>query len=192
MQFLLAIAIGLGLSAASGFRVFVPMLGLSIGARMGIIPLGSSFEWISSPLAITVFTVATLAEIAAFYIPWVDNALDTIASPAAVIAGTVITASVLGDIPSAIKWPMAIIAGGGTAGIIQGSTVLSRGTSTVTTGGTGNPIVSTLELISSIVTTILTIVVPYIIATVIIILLFFLGRRIYKSMTRNKLATANR
>src|SRR6266699_2021582 len=135
METLLSICVGIGLSAACGFRVFVPLLVMSIAALSGHLTLAHGFEWIGSYPALIALSVATCLEIAGYYIPWVDNLLDTISSPAAIIAGTLITASVITDLSPFLKWTLAIIAGGGAAGIVQGTTVVARGASSVGTGG---------------------------------------------------------
>jgi hypothetical protein len=107
----LSIALGIGLAAATGFRVFLPLLVASVAAHTGHLHLGESFSWLDSVPAMTMLGAAALAEVAAYYIPLVDNLLDTIAAPAALIAGTVISAAVMTDLPSLVKWTTAIIAG---------------------------------------------------------------------------------
>src|SRR5438876_5727222 len=135
METLLSICVGIGLSAACGFRVFVPLLVMSIAALSGHLTLAHGFEWIGSYPALVAFSVATCLEIAGYYVPWVDHLLDSVSTPAAVVAGTVITASMVTDVSPFLKWSLAAIAGGGAAGLIQGTTVLARGASTVGTGG---------------------------------------------------------
>ncbi|QDU27523.1 hypothetical protein ETAA8_26110 [Anatilimnocola aggregata] len=173
MEFALSICLGIGLAAACGFRVFVPMLGLSLAAQADQLQLGAGFEWLDSPVALACFAVATVLEIGAFYIPWLDNLLDTIATPAAVVAGTILTASVVTDMSPLMRWTVAIIAGGGAAGMVQTGTVLLRGTSTATTGGTGNFIISTFELISALVATILAIMLPILAAVLVVAIVGF-------------------
>lgn len=168
----LAIILGVGLSAACGFRIFVPLLAISIAAKCGHVNLASGFAWMSSWTAIIAFSTATIFEILAFYIPWLDNVMDAIATPAAIVAGTVLTSSLITDISPFLKWTLAVIAGGGTAGIIQAGTVAARGASTVLTGGFGNFIVSTLELIGSLITTALAIFLPVICIFIIFIFIF--------------------
>jgi hypothetical protein len=160
MDLTLSILIGIGLAAACGFRVFVPLLGTSLAALSGQLQLAPAFEWMGTPVAAVGFGVATLLEIGAYYIPWLDNLLDTVATPAAVVAGTMVTASTVVDISPFLKWSLALIAGGGVAGTIKGGTTLLRGTSSVTTAGVANPILATLELASSVVMTVLSFVVP--------------------------------
>ena len=166
MEFALSLCLGIGLSAACGFRVFVPMLGMSVAALAGHLTLSPGFEWIGTTPAFICFLAATSLEITAYYVPWLDNLLDTIASPAAVVAGTITVAATLAPTPMAtemsplLRWSLAIIAGGSIAGIIQFSTVGLRGTSTVTTAGLTNFVVSTGELILSVATTILAIALP--------------------------------
>jgi hypothetical protein len=114
-----SIALGISLSAACGFRVFVPFLVMSIAALAGTLPLSDGFAWVGTVPALVVFASATLVEVAAYYIPWVDNLLDTIATPLALVAGTVASASVLTDVSPVLQWTLAILAGGGSAGLIQ-------------------------------------------------------------------------
>ena len=177
MQTVMAFFVGVGLSATCGFRIFVPLLGLSIAHHAGHITLSHGFEWIGSWPATSAFAVATIIEVIAYYIPWVDNLLDTIATPAAVVAGTIITAAVVVDVAPLLRWPLAIIAGGGIAGLVQGSSVLMRGTSSMTTAGVGNPAVSTGELVASIVGTIVSIVLPILAIILVALIMFFVLRR---------------
>ncbi len=171
MEPVFAICAGIALSAACGFRVFVPMLAMGIAARMNVINPSAGLEWVASIPAIAVFGAATICEIAAYYIPWVDNALDTITTPGSVVAGALAAAAAMGDVDPAIKWTLAVIAGGGAAAAIQGGTVITRALSSATTGGIGNPAVSTGEAAGSIVLSILAVVVPLIAAAIVLLLL---------------------
>ncbi len=176
MEPLLAICAGIALAAASGFRVFVPMLALGIAARSGAVNPSAGLEWVGTIPAIVVFGVATATEIAAYYIPWVDHALDTVTTPGSVIAGSLAAAAAMGDVDPAIKWTLAIVAGGGAAAVVQGGTVLTRVLSGATTGGIGNPVVSTGEAAGSIVLSILAIVVPLLAAALVIMLIAWVIR----------------
>jgi hypothetical protein len=162
LELIVSICLGVGLAAACGFRVFVPLLGLSTAALSGHVPLAVGFEWVGTWPAFACFLSATVAEVAAYYVPWIDNALDSIATPVAAVAGTLAAASVITDLPPMQKWTLAVIAGGGTAGLIQTGTVALRGASTLATAGATNFLVATLELIASICTTILALLVPVI------------------------------
>lgn len=157
---LFALGLGLGLAAAAGFRVFVPLLVLGLAARGGTIPLASGFEWLSTTPALVAFATATVLEVLAYYIPWFDNVLDTVATPAAMVAGTIATASVLTDLPPWLQWSVAIIGGSGAAGLVAGTTSIARLKSTAFTGGTANFLVSTVELVGSIATSIIALVLP--------------------------------
>jgi len=160
METVLGLVIGIGLSAACGFRVFVPLLGMSIAALSGYITLSPGFGWLGTQEALIAFGTATVIEIAAYYIPWVDNTLDALMTPLAVVAGTILTASLLGDVSPFLKWALAIIAGGGVSAIVQGGTVALRAGSSGTTGGLANLVVSTIELVGSIVVTVFAILLP--------------------------------
>jgi hypothetical protein len=120
---LVSLGVGLSLAAASGFRVFVPMLALSIAANTGHLELSPGFQWLGSWPAVAALGTATAVEVAAYYVPWLDNLLDAIATPAALVAGTVVTAAALGDANPMLRWSLAAVAGGGAAVAIQGLTV---------------------------------------------------------------------
>ena len=177
-ELILSIIVGVGLSAACGFRVFIPPLVMCIAAKAGHVSFGAGFVWMESNVALVAFSIAAILEIGAYYIPWLDNALDTIAAPAAVVAGTMTTAAMLGDISPWMKWSLAAIAGGGAAGAVQVTTTVARGASSVLTGGLGNWVVSTGEGIGAAITAILAIVVPIL---VFIGFLIFVGYVISKN-----------
>lgn len=160
MEIFLSVCLGIGLSAACGFRVFVPLLCLSIAAKAGFVNLVPTFAWIGTTPAIIAFSVATAAEIAAYYVPWVDNALDSIAVPLATVAGIVATASVVTNVDPFWRWTLAVIAGGGIAGATQVATTKARLTSTATTGGLANPVLATVESASATILSVLSVVWP--------------------------------
>jgi hypothetical protein len=172
----LSIALGIGLAAATGFRVFLPMLVMSAAAYTGHLQLADSFAWLGTPSALTLLGVAALAEILAYYIPGVDNLLDALATPAAVIAGTLVAAAVVTDLPPLVKWSTAIIAGGGIAGLTQSTTALLRAKSTLFTGGLGNPVVATGELGGALVLSLLALAAPFAALTLVIVLLWLAFR----------------
>ena len=171
---ILALCMGLGLAAASGFRVFLPPFLLSIAVRADAVEVNlaeTPFEYFESNLAVILLGVATLAELSAYYVPWVDNLLDTIASPAAVVAGTGMTAIVLeGNTDPVIQWSLAIIAGGGVTAVVQSATVVTRGISTTLTAGLGNPVVSTGENIASVILALVAMVLPILAALLVAII----------------------
>lgn len=186
MEMLLSLCVGLGLSAACGFRIFVPLLVTSIAAHSGHLNLTPSFDWLASEAAIVAFSVATALEIGGYYIPWVDNFLDTAATPAAMVAGTVITASMVTDVSPFLQWTLAAVAGGGIAGVVQGTTVLARGLSLTSTGGLANPVVATMELGGSILTAFAAIIAPFLAIGLILILCGIVAWK----LVRRKLAPA--
>jgi hypothetical protein len=178
----LSIGIGIGLAAAAGLRVFVPLLVLGVAARLELLPLVGGFEWLSSNLGLGALAAATVLEIGAFYIPWLDNLLDLAAGPLAVLAGTLATAAVTTDLPPALHWAIAIVGGGGTAGIVKSVTSVVRLKSSLLTAGLGNFVVATLELAGSLVTAIIAILAP-LIAVILIGLGLFLCYRASRALT---------
>lgn len=169
-ELLLSVALGIGLSAACGFRVFVPYLVMSIAVQSGYLTVGDSWQWMGTWRAVAVFSLATLLEIAAYYVPWLDSFLDTIATPAAVIAGIVATASVLTGMSPLMTWSLAAIAGGGTAGVVQGGTVLLRSASSLCTFGTANFIVSSLEWLGALLFAVLALLLPVVTVFLVVIM----------------------
>ena len=178
MDIILSICVGIGLSAACGFRVFIPPLIMSIASLSGHLTLSQNFAWMGTYPALIAFAVAASLEVGAYYVPWLDHLLDSIASPAAIIAGTIVTASLITDMSPFLKWTLALIAGGGAAAAIQSLTVLTRGASLVGTGGLANPVVSTAELGGSILTSALALVIPVFTVLVILALLLVAGSKI--------------
>jgi len=152
--------VGIGLSAACGFRIILPLLGLSIAVMNGYVQPAPEFQWIGTWPALIALATAAVLEIGAYYIPWLDNLLDAAATPLAVAAGTIAAATVMGDMPPFLRWSLALIAGGGMAGTIQVGTSILRGMSTATTGGMGNILLSTAELAGSAVVTLLALIAP--------------------------------
>ena len=178
----MATLMGISLAAASGFRVFLPPFLLSLAARFDVIwfldidLVGTQFEFFTSTLAIVVLGIATIAEFVGFYAPWVDNALDSIATPAAIIAGVSMTAIVLEGSDPVVQWAVAIIAGGGVAATIQTATVTTRSLSSTFTFGLGNSTVATGENVASIALTLIAILIPFISAFVVILVVALLFR----------------
>ena len=183
LEIILSLSLGLGLAAACGFRIFIPPLMMGVGSRFDLYELEGSFIWVGEDWAIAVFAIATLLEIGGYYVPWIDNLLDTVATPAAVIGGIFVTsASLEGDVDPSIQWILATIAGGSTAGVIQLGTVATRAVSTGVTGGLANPVVSTLEALASIICILLS----FFLAIVIPFVLIFLIWKAIEYITKSK------
>jgi Domain of unknown function (DUF4126) len=181
----LSIVLGVGLAAATGFRVFLPMLVVGVAAYAGHLPLDSNFAWLATPSALIMLSVAALAEILAYYIPAVDNLLDTLATPAALVAGTIVSAAVTTDVPPMVKWTAAVIAGGGVAGLTQGVTALLRAKSTILTGGAGNVVLSTAELVGALLVSLLALAAPFA-ALAVVILFLWLATRLIRHLFRRE------
>ena len=177
-QIILSVMAGVGLSAACGFRIFIPPLIIAIAAKAGHVNLGTEFAWMGSDIALVAFGLAAVLEVGAYYIPWLDNALDAIAAPVAVVAGTTTSAAVFGDMSPWLKWTLAAIAGGGAAGAVQITTTVTRSASSALTGGMGNWAVSTAEGIGAVATAVLAIVIPILVFSLFVL---FVGILIWKN-----------
>ncbi len=170
----ISIFLGIGLAASTGFRVFLPLFALSLASYFGVWDLNDSWTWIGSLAAVLTLGIATLAEIFAYFIPWVDNALDSLAIPLAAIAGTAVMVSTIADLDPVVTWSLAIIAGGGTATAIKGANAAGRLTSTATTGGVANPLVSTVETGTAVTVATASIFAPILGVILVIIILIFI------------------
>ncbi len=188
LQVLLSVALGVGLAAAVGFRVFLPLLIASVSAYTGHLDLTGGFEWLGTLPAVVMLGVAAVLEILAYYIPGVDNALDAVATPLAVVAGTVVAAAVMTDMPPLVKWTTAVIAGGGAAGLTQGTTALLRAKSTAATGGLGNSVVATGELGGALGISLLALFAP-VIALILVVLFCWLAIRFVRRLFRRRADT---
>lgn len=174
------ILIGVGLSAAAGFRVFIPLLGLSIAGYFQWLPLGEGFAWIASWQALVAFSVAAVLEVGAYYMPWLDHALDMILAPAAAIAGTILTASTVGDVSPFLKWSLAIVAGGGVSSLVHLGTAGIRAAVSLPTGGLANPVVSSGEGLSALILTVLAVFIPVLAFALALWIVFRMFRRLQK------------
>ena len=176
MELILSIFMGVGLAATCGFRIFVPLLIMGIAGLSGSLNLSSGFEWIASYPAVTVFSLATVVEILAYFFPLVDNLLGTISTPISVLAGIVVTAAVMTDISPFLQWTLAIIAGGGAATATSLLSNTTHHSSTVVSAGMTNPLVSAIESVISVVMAILSIAVPIIMFGLLLVLPFIIYR----------------
>lgn len=171
-----AIALGIALSACCGFRIFIPMLAAAIAAFNNWVVMPPDMAWMGSLPAIICFATAALVEITAYYLPFLDNILDTVATPLAIAAGTVLAASLIPtpDNEPMLRWVIAFIAGGGGAGVIQASTGLLRLFSTKATLGTGNPVIATGENAAAVTGSVFGFVAPVIVAAILIVVVLWI------------------
>lgn len=185
------VALGIGLAAATGFRVFLPLLIAGLAAHFGHLPLSEHFQWLASTPALLMLGTAAVAETLAYYVPGVDHALDVIASPAALLAGVIASAAVMTDLPPGVLWPVAIIGGGGIASLTKGSTALVRAKSGLMTGGLANPVVSTAETVGATGLALFAIVLPILALLVVVVLLVWVLRRARRLLDRRRKLAAN-
>ena len=188
---LASLMLGISLSAAAGFRVFVPLLVMSAAAVLGHVDLPTDFDWIESDQALVLFAVASVLEICGYYVPWLDHILDVVSTPAAIIAGTVVTASAAPDsMTPLVQWTTALLAGGGAAGLTKGMSNIMRLISVAISGGLTNPVVATIELVLALGLAILAITVPVVAFVIVIGLWLFAVQRIRQVLRWGKPAAS--
>ncbi|MGZ5284283.1 MAG: DUF4126 domain-containing protein [Kaistella sp.] len=181
--YIISAFIGIGLAAATGFRVFMPMFAVSLASYLGWIPMNESFEWLAGLPTLITTGIAMIAEVLAYYIPFIDHLLDTISVPLATVAGSVMFASQFADIGTFPQWALALIAGGGTAAAISSGFAGTRAASTATTGGLGNSVVATTETAGAGLMTFLALAAPviaFIAAVGLIITVLVLGKKLWR------------
>jgi hypothetical protein len=186
MEAAISIALGIGLSAATGFRLFVPLLLAGLAAHAGFIELSDGFSWLSSTPALITLGTAAVFETLAYYIPGLDHLLDVIAGPLSVVAGVLASAAVMADVNPALMWPIAIIAGGGIAGATKGSSAVIRAKTLLATAGVGNPVVSTAETFSAVTLSVLAIALPLLAFLAVVGLLVWVIRKALRLGLRAK------
>lgn len=176
-ELLVAVAIGIGLAAAAGFRAFIPLLVAGLAARLGVVPLADGFEWLSTTVALVALATASVVEVAAYLVPGVDHALDVVASPVAIVAGVIASASVMVDMPPIIAWPLSIIVGGGIASATKVTSALIRAKTGLATAGLANPVVSASETAGAVGIAIAAVAVPLLCLLGLVVLLVWVVRR---------------
>lgn len=182
----LPIALGVGLATAVGLRVFLPLMLVSLAAFSGHLALSSGFTWLGTAPALVMLSAATAVEILAYYIPGIDNLLDAIATPAALIAGAVVAAAVMTDLPPIVRWSTAVIAGGGAAGLTQTLTALLRAKSTLLTGGLGNHVIATGELGGALGISLLALAAPFVALALVVCVAWFVLRAVRRRLRSGK------
>jgi uncharacterized membrane protein len=187
-----AIALGIGLSASTGFRVFIPLLVAGLASHFGALPLGESFAWMGSTPALLCFGVASVAEILAYYIPFIDNLLDSVEMPLSIAAGTLLMTSVFPSASEWMKWILGFIIGGGVAITVQSGSAITRLMSSKITIGSGNHVFSTTEGIVAIVISVLAVVVPIFVAILVLVLIVVILRTVYYKLLKKKKRQTNR
>lgn len=181
---LISLMLGISLSAACGFRVFVPLLVLSAAAVIGHVDLPPEFDWIETDHALILFTAASILEVGGYYIPWLDHTLDLLSTPAAILAGTLVTAAATPDMNPLVQWTTAILAGGGAAGLTKGMSNVMRVISTAISGGLTNPVIATIELVAAVVLALLAVTVPVVAILVVFGLWIFAVQSIRRFLSR--------
>ncbi|MEX1024684.1 MAG: DUF4126 domain-containing protein [Planctomycetota bacterium] len=184
---LLIVLTALGLAAAAGLRVFLPLFLAGLAGRFEWAPLHENFEWLASTPALVAFGIASLVEIASYHVPLVDHLLDTLAVPAAAIAGAAVSLAVLVEFDPWLRWSLAVIAGSGLAASIRVPIAGARAASTVTTAGVGNQALALLESLGATVLSFLAVLLPLAILPVLVVLLacvVLLWRRIGPGRTK--------
>jgi hypothetical protein len=176
-EFLPALALAIALAASAGLRAWLPLLLAGGLARLGVLDLGSSFQFLSSTRALVLFGVATAIELVGDKIPAVDHALDVIGTPLRPLAGAVLAASVLGTVTDPLTSVVLGTAVGAPSALVPHAAKSAlRATSTAVTGGFANPVLSLIEDAISLLTFILAVLVPLVVVALLGLTLYLASR----------------
>ena len=176
-EFLPALALAIALAASAGLRAWLPLLLAGGLARLGVLDLGSSFQFLSSTRALVLFGVATAIELAGDKIPVVDHALDVIGTPLRPLAGAVLAASVLGTVTDPLTSVVLGTAVGAPSALVpHAAKSVLRAASTTVTGGLANPVLSLIEDAISLLTFILAVLVPLVVVALLGLTLYLASR----------------
>jgi len=175
--------LGLGLASATGLRTFLPLLMLALAARFGLfgIDLNDQMAWLADGPAIAALAVAAMVEFAGDKIPVVDHGLNVLGAFTRPVAGAVVAGSVFAGLDPTTAAIAGVIVGAPTAFAFNAAQGGARLTSTATTGGIGNPVLSLIEDVLSFLTVILAFLAPVLVPVLMIalaVLVFRLARRI--------------
>lgn len=176
-EFLPVLALAIALAASAGLRAWLPLLLAGILARLGVLDLGPSFQFLSSNKALVLFGVATLVEVLGDKIPALDHALDAIGTPLRPAAGALLAASVLGTVTDPLTAVVLGTAVGAPSALIPHALKTAvRAVSTGMTGGLANPVISFIEDALSVLVFILAVLVPVLVLALLGLSLFAASR----------------
>ena len=187
-----SIFLAFGLSAACGFRIFIPPLTYGLLYKADLVQLGEGWDWLGTDWVIAVLALAALIEIIGNLVPWIDNLLDVLATPTAIFAGTTLSAISLTEIDPGLKWILSVMSGVLITGGFQLSTVTLRGFSSIFTGGLINPIISLIEDIISLGISIAIILFPLIGILIVVLIALFLKNFLYQFKKKRDIHLKNK
>jgi len=169
VQAFLSLSMAFGLSTSAGLNAYIPLLTIALVDRLtdGLIDLQGPWVWLSNWWTIGVLAVLLVIEVLADKIPAVDTANDVVQTVIRPAAGAILFAASTRAI--GLHPVLAAICGVILAGGVHAVKAGGRPVVTATTGGVGNPILSTLEDILSAVTSFIAVVAPYLVGIFILL-----------------------
>jgi len=170
-----------GLSASAGLNAYIPLLIIALAVRFtDWIQLRYPYDLIGSWWAIGALVLLLVVEVLADKIAVVDHVNDVVAMFIRPTAGALLFAASTGTVQS-LDPTLALILGFVVAGTVHGAKATARPMVTASTAGVGNPIVSTLEDIAALLTSVAAVVAPVLIGVAMVVLailfLWWLTRR---------------
>lgn len=175
--FLPALALAIGLASVAGLRAWLPLFAAGGLARLGVLDLGQSFQFLASDQALVLFALATAIELVGDKIPAVDHALDVLGTPIRPIAGAVLAASVFGTVTDPLTSSvLGIVVGAPSALVPHVAKSSLRAASTTLTAGLANPALSFVEDAIAVVLLILAVLIPLVVVCLAALALYLSAR----------------
>jgi hypothetical protein len=167
----------IGLGAASGLNAWIPLLGLGIAERLGLVTLTEPFDRLGSTAALVVLGVLFALDLVGDKVPAIDHALHAVGTVVAPISGAIVFGAQENLLSQSAPWAAAV------AGMVLGESVhlarsAVRPAVTAGTGGVGNPVVSTIEDVTSFVLTVLAVLVPVLAFVAVVVVTIVVWRRV--------------
>lgn len=181
----------IGLGAASGLNAWIPLLGLGIAQRLGVVTLTQPFDSLGSNLALIVLGAIFVVDLIGDKIAVVDTVLHAAGTVVAPASGAVVFAAQDNLISQSHPW-LAGVAGMVLGGSMHLGRSALRPAVTASTGGVGNPVVSFIEDAFSAVLTLLAVLVPILAFLFLVAIVFFAVRFLQRWRRRRSSARASR
>ncbi|PNY80884.1 DUF4126 domain-containing protein [Deinococcus koreensis] len=183
MELLSGLLSSLGLSGAAGLNAYIPLLLVGLLSRAGVMQLSGPFDLLMNPWVLVGIGVLGALDFVGDKIPGVDHALHLLGGVVNTAAGAVLFAAQTGvaDVPPALSMALGLLVAGG----VHATRTAVRPVATATTGGLGNPLVSTVEDGTSLLLSVLAVFVP-VLAVILLAAVGVVGFRLWSRLGRRR------
>lgn len=169
MNSFLGVFTAFGLSASAGLNAYVPLLVIALLARFtNLVKLQEPWTALTSWWIIGLLAVLLVIEILVDKVPAADSVNDVIQTFVRPAAGAILFAAssnVISDIHPVLAMACGLLFAGG----VHAAKATARPVITTTTAGIANPVVSTVEDVTALLTSLLAVLAPLVLAVTLLI-----------------------